>query len=256
MSDARDILVVDDEPVILKAARRILESEGLSVDLAPDEETVRRKLSDTVYRVVLCDLVLPGVRGFELVRRIQGSLPQTPVILITGFATLENEVNGFKLGVFDFIPKPFDVAELLGVVLRALGFREAARFAAQESTAGPRPVAVEPETDSYGLGEHAWVVMEADGRARIGLGPTFAALGSGFDEVELPTVGEDALQGNRIVRIVTQDQLVHRLWAPLSGQVIATDDTALTDSSALCSKWLITLKPSDPTGELPLLIRR
>ena len=103
MSGGRDILVIDDESVILEAARRILEAEGFTVDRAADEETARRKVDEIDYRVVLCDLMLPGVRGFELVGRIQERLPQTPVILITGFATLENEVNGFQHGVFVII---------------------------------------------------------------------------------------------------------------------------------------------------------
>jgi CheY-like chemotaxis protein len=251
MSDGRDILVIDDEPVILEAARRILEAEGFEVDRAADEETARRKMAEFDYRVVLCDLMLPGVRGFELVGTIQERLPQTPVIVITGFATLENEVNGFQQGVFDFIPKPFDVGELLGVVRRGLSFAGAMRSGASPGslTAG------DVSTNTYTLGDHAWAVVESDGRARIGLGRTFATLGREFEQVELPAVGDDALQGNRIVRIVTHDQLIHRVWAPLSGQVIETDERALDDSSAICRNWLITLMPSDPEGELPRLTR-
>jgi CheY-like chemotaxis protein len=259
MSGGRDILVIDDESVILEAARRILEAEGFTVDRAADEETARRKVDEIDYRVVLCDLMLPGVRGFELVGRIQERLPQTPVILITGFATLENEVNGFQHGVFDFIPKPFDVAELLGVVQRGLGFADATRSGARMSSPDAWPhealSAGAAPTNAYTLGGHAWAIVESDGRVRIGLGRTFAALGSGFEQVELPAVGDDALQGNRIVRIVTRDQLVHRVWAPLSGQVIETDDRALDDPSAICRNWLITLMPSDLEGELPRLTR-
>jgi len=246
MSGGRDILVIDDEPVILEAARRILEAEGFEVDRAADEETARTKVAEIDYRVVLCDLMLPGVRGFELVEKIQERLPQTPVILITGFATLEHEVNGFQRGVFDFIPKPFDVAELLGVVKRGLGFGDATRSGAPH---GALTVGTD-STNAYTLGDHAWVILESDGRARIGLGRTFAALGTGFEQVELPAVGDDALQGNRIVRIVTRDQLIHRVWAPLSGKVIETDSRALDDPSAICSSWLITLMPSDPEVEL------
>jgi CheY-like chemotaxis protein len=79
-----------------------------------------RRLRKFEHRVVLCDLMLPGFSGFDLLERVTGELPGLPVILITGYATIENALRAFKKGAFDFLPKPFDVPELLGVVRRAL----------------------------------------------------------------------------------------------------------------------------------------
>ena len=115
-----DVLLVEDEPVVREAVARILRPEGLTLDRVEDVDGALARLRKADYRVVLCDLMLPGFSGFDLLERVTGDRPQLPVILITGYATIENALSAFKKGAFDFLPKPFDVAELLGVVRRAL----------------------------------------------------------------------------------------------------------------------------------------
>jgi CheY-like chemotaxis protein len=260
-----DVFVVDDEPVIIQAAQRILESEGFALDVAEDAETALNRVAVNSYKLILCDLMLPGVRGFELVEQMQQRLPGTPVVMITGYATLENAVNGFKHGVFDFIPKPFDVDELLGVVRRGIDFAHVSgsdvRAMHLNSWLHHPPTTDGTPGKAYVLGGHAWVIVESSGRARIGMGETFAPLSGRFGSVELPSFGDDMLQGNRCVRIATADQLVHRLWAPLSGRVVETNDRAFTevetsDFGTTCKSWLITMIPNNLGLELPRLTRR
>ncbi len=250
-----DILVVDDEPVILDAAKKILVAEGLELAVAQDAETALERVSCNRYRVVLCDLVLPGVRGLELVVSVQHHLPGAPVILITGYATLENAIAGFKGGVFDFIPKPFDDGELLGVARRALDFAGSDRIEMRA------PSADDSGVEMFALGQHAWVVPKPDGSARIGMGETFTVLDEKPDEVTLPAVGEAVLQGNQCARWITGGQLVHRLWSPLSGQVVRTNadlfaHPAKNDPEAIYESWVIDMIPSDPEVELSKLTRR
>lgn len=242
-----DILIVDDEPVVTGAARRILGAEGYSLDLAVDRQTCLERVRSNRYRLVLCDLMLPGVRGFELVSELQEHQPGVPVVMISGYATSQNAVGAFKTGAFDFIPKPFDMAELLGVTRRALDFERAGG-----GVLAPRR--------AYALGGHAWVVIDTKGQARIGLGETFAVVAGRLDAVQLPGSGDDLLQGNTCIRMVTHDQLIHRLWAPLSGRVIATNDRAAAELTgdapgAICGDWLVAMLPSDPEHELSQLTR-
>ena len=118
-----DVLLVEDEPVVREAAARILRPEGLTLDRVEDVDGALARLRRVEHRVVLSDLMLPGFSGFDLLERVTGERPHLPVILITGYATIENALAAFKKGAFDYLPKPFDVAELLGLVLPQKGAR-------------------------------------------------------------------------------------------------------------------------------------
>ena len=249
MSFDFDILVIDDEPVVLAAAKRILEPEGFSMDEAASADVALARLKRLKYRVVLCDLKLPEEKAWELVDFAREHLPRTPIVIITGYATLKSAVRSFKSGAFDFLPKPFDVSELLGVVSRALRLSEAGRAVdigvdVEESEA----------SGTYALGLNAWASLEPSGTARIGMGESFACLGDDVRTVGLPAVNEEILQGRICARIVTSKELVHAVWAPLSGQVVeansalARGDQRKTEMAA--QTWLVRIVPTDLEDEL------
>ena len=124
MSQQFDVLVVEDEPVVLRAAERILHTEDLTTESALDAESAVERLSRNNFQVVLSDLMLPGSSGFDLIDRVREHDSSAQFIVITGYATIENALESFVRGAFDFIPKPFDPGELLGVVHRAIRFRK------------------------------------------------------------------------------------------------------------------------------------
>jgi CheY-like chemotaxis protein/glycine cleavage system H lipoate-binding protein len=239
-----DILVIDDEPVVLAAAKKILEPEGFSMDEAATAERAMRKLKRFTYRMVLCDLKLPGEKGWELIDFAREHLPSSPVVMITGYATVESAVQSFKFGAFDFLPKPFDVGELLGVVSRALSFAESSEVAGTGAVQG----------ELYALGLNAWANLEPNGTARIGMGESFAGLRGRIRTLNLPAVNEEILQGRRCARIVNSKERVHTVWAPLSGRVVETN-SALTFGSHGSAEmtvptWLVRIVPSDLEDEL------
>ena len=251
---ASDLLVIDDEPVVLEATRKVLIAEGLRPDPVEDGERALEMAATRRYRAVLCDLILPQGSGFELIARIRSHLPGVPIVLITGYATADNWTKGFNLGVFDFIPKPFDDGELLGVVHRALDFGEWRRTGGDEL----QPDGSDPPV--FNLGQHAWVTVQPDGSARIGMGETFAPLNGEVEDLELPEVGGQLLQANQCARWTTRRRLVHRLWSPLSGRVTATNVAAFADPRKwsprrLRDGWVIELIPSNRDLELSTLAR-
>nr|MBP9826664.1 response regulator [Thermoanaerobaculia bacterium] len=91
-----DVLLVEDEPVVREAAARILRPEGISLDRVEDVDGALARLRRVDHRVVLSDLMLPGFSGFDLLERVTGERPHLPVILITGYATIENALAAFK----------------------------------------------------------------------------------------------------------------------------------------------------------------
>jgi CheY-like chemotaxis protein len=216
-----DMLVIDDEPVLLGAIRKICTPEGLLVDEASTAEQGLAKLAENRYRLVLSDLMLPGVGGIGVLDAAQREHPGMPVVIITGFATLDRAVECFSHGAFDVIPKPFDVAELLAAVRRALDFSELDESKRHEVNleefAGERRFTDGGPTGLFALGQHAWVSLEPNGSTRIGVGESFGSIERGLEAVRLPAVADETLQGNECARFTTTDGLVHRVWAPLSG---------------------------------------
>jgi len=112
--------VIDDEPVVRDAIGRVLEAAGLSVARAADGRSGLAHPAAAGCRLVLCDLMLPDGAGSEVIRKLRAARPTLPVIAITGYATDDNARRSIAAGATDFLPKPFEESELLGVVRRAL----------------------------------------------------------------------------------------------------------------------------------------
>lgn len=120
MADVWDVLVVDDEPVVRDGIRLLLGAAGLRVATVEDAEAALAHPALGACRMVLCDLVLPGLSGIDLLLKLRAERPDLPVVMITGYGTAENTARALRAGVADFLPKPFTESELLEVVRRAL----------------------------------------------------------------------------------------------------------------------------------------
>ncbi len=115
------ILVVDDEQRIREACRLILEEENYAVSTAADGKAGMRQITEHHYDVILLDLMMPTMSGFDVLAQVKAKHPETVVIIITGYATLDHSVEAMKQGAFDFIPKPFTPDHLKLVVAKAIG---------------------------------------------------------------------------------------------------------------------------------------
>src|SRR6185369_11694658 len=114
------ILVVDDEEIVIRSCKRILEGGDYSIDSAPDGREALRKVGDNGYEIMILDIMMPNVGGLEVLQRVKESHPDIDVIMITGLSQIDTAVQAMKLGAFDYISKPFEPDELRLVVQRAL----------------------------------------------------------------------------------------------------------------------------------------
>lgn len=131
MNEITKILVVDDERGLREGCRRILESEGYSVDLAEDGKQGLELLQKNSYDLMLVDLMMPVMGGLQLMDEIKKLDIEIIKIVITGFATIETAVDAMKHGAYDYIPKPFSPDQLLAVVNRGLERQKLRRQAQQ-----------------------------------------------------------------------------------------------------------------------------
>lgn len=247
----RDVLMVEDDRVVRAAVSRLCRAEGLRVADGDSVDAALAVLAETRFRLAVVDLMLPGRSGTELLQVMSAEHPQTPVIIVSGYATSDNAIESLRAGAFDFLPKPFDIEELLGVVRRGLRYGERRRpQATAEAAAAPR----------YFLGRHSWATLDAEGTATVGAGESFQGVLGDVRRVELPAAGDHATRGTRLARLSGLEE-VHRIWSPLSGRVVAVNselagDAGVIDRAPFDTGWLVRLLPVDLQDELPALTLR
>jgi len=126
MSKGR-ILIVDDDLVVRDSLGRWFESEDYEAGLCNGASEALNELARRSYDVALLDIKMPGTDGIELQHRLREVEPELPVIIMTGYASVETAVRALKNGAYDYITKPFDPDELVHLIGKALAHRAAAR---------------------------------------------------------------------------------------------------------------------------------
>jgi DNA-binding NtrC family response regulator len=119
------ILIVDDEANLRKVLAAMLRKEGYEVAIAQDGEQALAEVEKNGADVIVTDLVMPRLGGMELLKAVQATRPDVPVIIITAHGTVDSAVEAIKLGAFDYITKPFEQSELQAVVAKAVRTQEA-----------------------------------------------------------------------------------------------------------------------------------
>ena len=106
------ILIVDDEPSITEFVSYAMQKEGYETDVASDGETALKLLEEKHYDLFVLDIMLPGVDGYDLCRRIRAKM-DTPILFLSARDSELNQVVGLELGADDYLAKPFGVRELM-----------------------------------------------------------------------------------------------------------------------------------------------
>jgi len=113
-----EILVLDDEEIVCTRLKPALEKEGYRVETFTDSRIAKQRLEERSFDIVVTDLKMAGIDGMDLHRFIKDKWPQTRVIIISGFATVDITREAFKAGVRDIIAKPFKIGQLKELIDR------------------------------------------------------------------------------------------------------------------------------------------
>ncbi|WP_319408189.1 response regulator [uncultured Desulfosarcina sp.] len=137
------ILVMEDDLTVAKGLEMVLREDGFDVNLAGTGELAMEAFRQKRFDLLVADLRLPDIDGMEVIRRIKAQKPETEVIVITGYGTTATAVEAMKLGVSEFLPKPFTEDQIKLAITAALK--------SQEEAVGDEPAVKEPETESERL---------------------------------------------------------------------------------------------------------
>jgi len=110
------ILVVDDDTIVIKSCKRILEAEGLEVSTVPSADEALEMIKKYEFDLLLIDVKMPKHDGMFLMREILKVIPDMPIIVMSGYPTPETVSDVLKLGATQFIPKPFRPDELIKTI--------------------------------------------------------------------------------------------------------------------------------------------
>ncbi len=128
------ILVIDDEERIRTGCQKVLRQEGFEVETADSGEAGLKMIEEKSYDIILLDLMMPSLSGFDVLSRVKALHPDSVIIVISGYATVEYSIEAMKKGAFDFIPKPFMPDQLRVLVTKAIEYTRALKDIANEKS--------------------------------------------------------------------------------------------------------------------------
>jgi CheY-like chemotaxis protein len=257
------ILAVDDEPVVLDSFRKILVIAGFSVDTVESGPEALTLLRSRDYEFLFTDLKMPGMDGVEVVKAAKHLRPDTDVVVITGYGTIETAVETMQFGAVDYVQKPFTEEELVAMANRLLIKREA-RLAAQSR---PTIRVVAPSVAEIVAGGeycvpggafvspgHTWARIDPDGQVLTGLDDFARKALKDIGRIGLPTVGTRVKRGEPLFTVHRDDETV-RFRAAVSGEVMQVNGALahtpqLVLESPYDQGWVCLVRPSDLAAEL------
>ena len=208
------ILVVDDEERIQTACQRLLAQEGCDVAVADNGIQGLKMIEEDHFDIVLLDLMMPGLSGLEVLEDVKARHPDTVIIVITGYATLEHSIESMKRGAFDFLAKPFAPQDLRVVIAKAIEFIRTLQDIASEKSR--MRVMINTLRDG---------VLTTDHQKRIALAnPAF---------LKLMDCHKKSVIGNRVSEVIKDDTVLamidEALDQPLDQYFEITDEICLGD---------------------------
>jgi CheY-like chemotaxis protein/glycine cleavage system H lipoate-binding protein len=259
MKQGNNILVVDDEQVVIDAVVKICSSEGFNVDSANDAKEALNKVSKNNYQLIICDIMMPGTDGFGLLNELSERKISSPVIMTTGYSTVENAVKSLYTGAIDFIPKPFTADEIINSVVRGMNYIKILSSVKNYKKNDSEISYVPCPAKYYRLGYSSWAAEENAGSILTGATDLFIKTIESISDLELFQVDDEVVQGNACAQIKDNKERMHPLLSPVSGRIIEVNP-ALQKNKSLVEKdpyfegWFYRLIPSDSGYELKNLI--
>jgi CheY-like chemotaxis protein/glycine cleavage system H lipoate-binding protein len=256
MSNKYDMLIIDDEQLIIDSVKKIVEFENISVDYSLTANEAFEKMKRNDYKLIFTDIMMPEMDGFQLLEKMRLSKIEIPVVMSTGYSTDENAIRALHDGALAFIPKPFDIDELISVVRRGLKFGELQKSMKADDSSSiayvPCPSAF------YKLGYTSWIRFDGEGIVAIGITDCFIKTLTKITAIEFLNAEGKLFQGTPYAKFIDENELPNQVLSPLSGTVIKSNDDLITnipliEKDPYFAGWVYKIIPSDLDTELKKL---
>jgi CheY-like chemotaxis protein len=254
------ILAVDDEGIVLDSFRKILVGAGYSIDTVETGREALGVVQKHKYDFVFTDLKMPEMDGLDVVKGVKHYSPDTDVVVITGYATIESAVNAMKWGAIDYVQKPFTEDELADFTKKCLFRRHDRQHKRLASTV--RVVTTDrPPAHEFGLpggvfisSGHVWANVTVPGLVRMGLDDFARKMIGRIDAIDMPAKGATITKGERLFSI-RQGERVVVFQAPISGRIHEVNSELPTHLDWLARRpyehgWVCSMKPEHLADEL------
>lgn len=251
-----NILVIDDEQVIIDSIRKIASLEDLSVESAMLGKDAFYKISQTDFDLIICDIMLPEMDGFQIQNELLRRNVDSPVIMTTGYSTIENAVKSLYLGAIDFIPKPFTIDEMIAIINRGMRYSKLLQSKRNETN---NVLLVPCPARYFRLGYSCWMNTELDGSVFIGATDFFIKTVEPIRQIELMNNGEILTQASACAKFKNDDELNYQLYSVLSGNIIERNEKVIKQPELLekdpyFDGWLYRIIPTELDYETKNLI--
>jgi len=256
MNGRRDILVIEDEASVSRAVEMVCDDAGMSVTAVDSAAAALEVLGRSSFRLALCDIMMQGLDGFQFLEELNRRGLDLPVVMMTGYSTMENAVKSLSMGAIDYISKPFTADELLTVIKRSLRSGMLLDKAEAAGLERDRTMSFVPCPSEYWrLGCVSWAKLEDEGTALVGVSDLFLKSVDGIRELELSPVGEQLVQGIPCAFATSTDGSVHGVMCPMGGKILevngdAMSDPLLVEKDPYFRGWLYRILPSNPDSDL------
>ena len=253
-----DILIIDDEEVIVNAIKMIAKFNEYTTASATNPEEALRLLEETTFKLIITDIMMPEMDGFQFLDIINKKKIKTPVIMTTGYSTLEIAVQALNNGAIAFVPKPFTLEELTSVFVRGMEYVNIFNSIALEGS-DDNLLSIIPCPPKYSrLGFDSWMIEEFEGTVKIGVTDLFLNSVGNLDSIELLNADENINQGNTALKITDSNENIHQVLAPISGKIINVNEKIIDNINLLAKDpyfdgWIYTVIPFSLESEIEKL---
>jgi glycine cleavage system H lipoate-binding protein len=198
--------------------------------------------------------MMPEMDGFQFLEKVGQGRIGCPVIITSGFSTVENAVKSLYSGAIDFLAKPFTMDELVSAVQRGLNYNRILKSGSGEPARTEFPFVPCP-AQYHRLGITTWGFLGTDGSLKMGVTDMFLKVIGVPDKIQLFGVDEEIVQGNVCAHIVTDDRMTHSILSPFTGRIIEQNvqlktDLHLLEKDPYFQGWIYNIIPSDLEYEM------
>ena len=254
------ILAVDDEPIILDSFRKILVVAGYAIDTVESGREALGLVQKHKYDFVFTDLKMPEMDGLDVVKGVKHFSPETDVIVITGYATIESAVNAMKFGAMDYVQKPFTEDELIEFTKKCL-IRRQDHLEKQLKPTVRVVTSTRPLEHEFSLPGgvfistgHVWANVTVPGLVRVGMDDFARKMIGRITAIEFPVKDSVVQKGERLFAI-QQNGRTAVFNAPITGTVHHVNSELREHLDWLEKQpyekgWVCSLKPEHLANEL------